>query len=563
MSSVDGNSGGGLSVVAEEAVGSGEGNGSVLGGVEHLRALEQMVLSGLMGYVTVQQEFLPVLKKEFFAFSEHGMVFEAIQRLFEAGETINFLTVAEWLQKHAPREERDGLRQLVLDMMHTVFVTPTQVEALVVQLRDHYLYRRLYELGKEMVEQARLREYAPPQIAHDMLERIRMEILEVTAVEQVRSVGEIAEDVLQELRVRLERRKEGVQLTGIGSGFTNLDRLTGGWKPGNLIVVAARPGLGKTAFVLQIALHAAQVEGRPVAFFSQEMSAEELVLRLSSMMSGIPLKALVDATLSDEDFARLERTWESLRDIPLYIDETPGLTVLDLRARATLLHIHHDVAMIIVDYLQLLRGAPTRKMTNREQEVSFISRSLKILAKDLSLPVIAVSQLNRQPERRQGFRPELADLRESGAIEQDADIVMFLYRPEKHGIAVNTLGMEVFPGYTELDIKKNRNGPVGIAVLKFVPERTAFELPTTQELMRVGATEEGLLPMMVPSGGEEPSGEGVEVTSGALESGDMDTAVETHRIPSRHNEDDSLGLPSSDSLSFQGDFPEDDDTLGL
>ena len=257
--------------------------------------------------------------------------------------------------------------------------------------------------------------------------------------------------------------------------FEALDRMTGGWQKGDLIVIAARPSMGKTALAMNVVRNAAIDFGVPVAFFSLEMSAIQLTERLISSEAGIEREALRRGSTSQRDLERLaEEPVQRLIRAPIFIDDTPALSIMDLRAKARRICSKHKVQLIVVDYLQLMRAEERRQLQgNREQEIASISRMLKALAKELNLPVIAVSQLSRQTEQRTDKRPQLSDIRESGAIEQDADLVAFLYRPEYYGITEDEMGHST-KGRTELIIAKHRNGPIGQVWLQFVAEFTRF-----------------------------------------------------------------------------------------
>jgi len=262
------------------------------------------------------------------------------------------------------------------------------------------------------------------------------------------------------------------ELTGVPSGFEELDRLTNGWQRSDLIIVAARPGMGKTSFTLSLALNSAVEYRRPVAFFSLEMSALQVAQRLISMQAEIEGSKLRNGQLEDFEWAQLHRAIEQLSEAPLFVDDTPALNIFELRAKCRRLKQHHKIELVIVDYLQLMTATVKDKNFNREQVISTISRALKGLAKELDIPVIALAQLSRQVETRSTVdrRPQLSDLRESGAIEQDADLVLFLYRPEYYKLEDD----EMPPGYTELIIAKHRNGPLRTIPIKFQEQYTKF-----------------------------------------------------------------------------------------
>ncbi len=270
-------------------------------------------------------------------------------------------------------------------------------------------------------------------------------------------------------------------ITGVPSGFRKLDDMTGGWQRSDLIIVAARPSMGKTAFALALARNAAFHRELPtgVAIFSLEMSAQQLAQRLLTSEARVDAQAARTGRLSDSDWPRLAKAAGRLADAPIFIDDTPGLSILELRAKCRRLKAEHGIGLVIVDYLQLMHGTGMSRSSNREQEIAQISRSLKSLAKELDVPVIALSQLSRAVETRGGDkRPQLSDLRESGSIEQDADVVAFIYRAERYGITVDENGNST-EGLGEIIIGKQRNGPIGTVTLAFVHQHARFENLTT------------------------------------------------------------------------------------
>jgi replicative DNA helicase len=271
-------------------------------------------------------------------------------------------------------------------------------------------------------------------------------------------------------------------MRGVPSGFTNVDRITAGWQKSDLVILAARPGMGKTAFVLTMARNIAVDFNKPVAFFSLEMSSVQLVTRLISSESELPADKLKKGNLENYEWEQLNSKINSLIEAPLYIDDTPALSIFELRAKCRRLKAQHDIQMIIIDYIQLMTTGGDNKMGNREQEISTISRSLKSLAKELNVPVITLSQLNRSVETRAGSkRPLLSDLRESGAIEQDADLVLFIYRPEYYKIDVDEDGNST-KGMAELIVAKHRNGALADIKLQFIDRFARFTDPDVTEM---------------------------------------------------------------------------------
>jgi replicative DNA helicase len=306
----------------------------------------------------------------------------------------------------------------------------------------------------------------------DKAESSLMNISENNAKKSTVDISAILTKELAEIDVRMNSDEH---LNGVPSGFMELDRATGGWQNSDLIVIAARPGMGKTAFTLALARNSSIDHNKPVAFFSLEMSSNQLVQRLISMEAEIPAEKIRRGNLEQHEYQQLTAKIDSLRNAKMYIDDTPGINIFELRSKCRKLKQTKDISMIIIDYLQLMSGTNEGKGGgNREQEISQISRSLKGLAKELNVPVIALSQLSRAPETRGGNKkPILSDLRESGAIEQDADIVIFLYRAEYYGIPQDEDGMDT-KGLAEIMIAKHRNGPLKNVKTKFIGKFAKF-----------------------------------------------------------------------------------------
>ena len=306
----------------------------------------------------------------------------------------------------------------------------------------------------------------------DAMEQSLFEISEKNIRKNYATMSSIMRDAIAELEVR-KNQKDG--LTGVPSGFTALDRVTSGWQKSDLVIIAARPAMGKTAFVLSVLRNAAVDHNRPVAIFSLEMSSVQLVNRLISSEAELDSDKIKKGTLADHEWAQLVHKTAKLSKAPLFVDATPALSILELRAKCRKLKAQHDIQMVVVDYLQLMSGDSKGGFGgNREQEIASISRALKKIAKELSIPVIALSQLSRAVETRGGDkRPQLSDLRESGAIEQDADMVMFLYRPEYYGITEDEGGAST-AGVGEVIIAKHRNGSLENIKLRFIGRYTKF-----------------------------------------------------------------------------------------
>ena len=284
----------------------------------------------------------------------------------------------------------------------------------------------------------------------------------------MRSLRSLVVRTREEIELVSQQQQDGI--TGVPTGFNELNKITGGWQPSDLVILAARPGMGKTAFVLSLARNAA-LEGKGVAVFSLEMGNTQLVQRLLAMESEMNNEKIRKGMLNDGEWLQLNTAVERLAELPIYIDDTPGINIYELRAKCRRLKNNHDISMIVIDYLQLMTAGAGNAKGNREQEISMISRALKGLAKELNVPVIALSQLSRAVESRGGSkRPMLSDLRESGAIEQDADIVTFVYRPDYYKVE----DPDVPPGASEIIIAKHRNGSIGSVFLKFIGQFVKF-----------------------------------------------------------------------------------------
>jgi replicative DNA helicase len=344
-------------------------------------------------------------------------------------------------------------------------------------VREKALLRRLIEVSTSIVSEA----FEGRTTAAELLDDAEHKIFQVS---QQRGTGGFTriKELLWPTMERIEAlHRGGKSITGVASGFNDLDEMTSGFQPADLVIIAARPSMGKTAFVLNIAQHAAIETSTSTAFFSLEMSKESLVQRMLTSEARVDAQRLRKGMLRDDDFPRLARAAGILSSAPIYIDDTAGITLLEMRSKARRLKADHELGLVIVDYLQLVQGPSSAE--NRQQEISVISRSLKALAKELSVPVVALSQLSRAPEQRTGDskgRPQLSDLRESGAIEQDADLVIAIYRPEVYaerpegGPPVDKDGNSL-EGKAEIILLKQRNGPIGTVNLFFHKQYTRFE----------------------------------------------------------------------------------------
>ena len=432
--------------------------------------LEEVVLGAMMIDKKGVDEVIDILNSEAFYKESHQYIFEAILSLFENSEPIDLLTVSSQLKKDNRLELAGGdfylisLTQKVSSSAHIEFHARI--------ILQKYIQRSLIKISNEIIEES----YDETKDVFDLLDKAEAKLYDVTQG-NIKKSSETAQSLVIQAKKKIEAISNKDGLSGIPSGFDKIDKLTSGWQESDLIIIAARPGMGKTALTLSMARNIAVTQNIPVAFFSLEMSSVQLITRLISSETGLSSDKLRTGRLEKHEWEQLNVKVKSLEKAPLYIDDTPSLSIFDLRAKARRLASQNGIKLIIVDYLQLMTGGGSQKNGNREQEISMISRNLKALAKELSIPVIALSQLSRAVETRGGSkRPILSDLRESGAIEQDADIVSFIYRPEYYKIDEwDDDDRSSTDGQAELIVAKHRNGGLDNLRLKFIKELGRFE----------------------------------------------------------------------------------------
>ena len=399
---------------------------------------------------------------------KHRRIFRAMVSITERGSVVDPLTVSEELSRRGELEASGGKEYI--GFLVDVVPTAANIEYHAQIVHEKAVLRRLIEVSTSIVAEA----FEGKSTANELLDEAESRIFQV-AQQRTKDGFTRIKELLWPTMERIEAlQRGGKTVTGVASGFNELDELTSGFQPADLIIVAARPSMGKTAFTLNIAQHAAIEHNTPVAFFSLEMSKESLVQRMLTSEARIDAQRLRKGMLRDDDFPRLARAAGILSSAPVWIDDTPGITLLEMRSKARRLKTESGVGMVIVDYLQLMQGPAHSE--SRQQEVSQISRGLKALAKELNVPVVALSQLSRAPEQRTGDnkRPQLSDLRESGAIEQDADLIMFLFRQEFYDGPVDKDGNSL-EGKAEVIVGKQRNGPIGTVNLFFQKQFTRFE----------------------------------------------------------------------------------------
>lgn len=425
---------------------------------------EQSVLGGLMLDNQAIDEVTEIVSGDDFYRSDHRAVFRAICALTEQNDPADVITVSEWLDNLGELESVGGLAYLGQLAQSTPNTANVAAYARIV--RERAILRRLIAAANEIVGQSYNPEGRTPAEVLDHAEQL---IFEIAQRDIQRGGGFIPiKGLLKQTIDQVEKLFSAKKaVTGVATGFHDLDAMTSGLQAGDLVVVAGRPSMGKTALAMNFIEHAAIELGLPVAMFSMEMPGSQLAMRMLASLSRVNAQRLRTGSLHDDDWPRLTSTMSMLADKPIYIDDTPALTPLELRTRARRLVREHGLGMIVVDYLQLMQAHESNE--NRATEISNITRSLKILAKELKVPLVALSQLNRSLESRTDKRPVMSDLRESGAIEQDADVIFFIYRDEVYN--------EESPdqGTAEIIIGKQRNGPVGKVKLTFLGEYTRFE----------------------------------------------------------------------------------------
>ena len=432
--------------------------------------LEEVVLGAMMIDKKGVDEVIDILNPDVFYKEAHQHIFEAINTLFVESQPVDLLTVSQQLKKMQKLELAGG--EFYLIQLTQKVSSSAHIEFHARIILQKYIQRSLIKISNEIIEDS----YDVTTDVFDLLDSAESKLYDITQGNIKRS-SETAQDLVIQAKKKIEEiaNKEG--LSGIPSGFTELDKLTSGWQPSDLIIIAARPGMGKTALTLSMARNMAVDHNIPVAFFSCEMSSVQLITRLISSETGLSSEKLRTGNLEKHEWEQLNVKVKGLEKAPLFIDDTPSLSIFDLRAKARRLASQQGVKMIMIDYLQLMTAGGGKNGGNREQEISTISRNLKALAKELNVPVIALSQLSRAVETRGGSkRPLLSDLRESGAIEQDADIVSFIYRPEYYKID-EWDDDEHTPtaGQGEFIVAKHRNGGLDEIRLKFVGHLGKFE----------------------------------------------------------------------------------------
>ncbi len=430
--------------------------------------LEEAVLGALMLEREAVNDVIDILKPESFYRDTHQKIYSAIQELFQKSEPIDILTVTAKLRERGELEVVGGAYYISFLTNRVASSANIQFHARIISQK--HILRELIRISSETIRDS----YQESTDVFELLDKTERDLFTV-AQGNIRKDYDSMSDVIKIAIENIEKAKLNVDgVSGVPTGFTALDRVTAGWQNSDMIILAARPGMGKTAFVLSMARNMAVDFNIPVAIFSLEMASVQLVNRLISGETGIKADKLRKGNLEDHEFTQLHTRIKKLSKAPIFIDDTPSLSVFELRAKARRLKSKHNISVIIIDYLQLMTAGGDNR-GNREQEISMISRSIKTIAKELNIPIIALSQLSRAVETRGGDKkPMLSDLRESGAIEQDADIVSFIYRPEYYDITQDEDGNSTI-GTGQIIIAKHRNGALETVSLKFVKEFAKFE----------------------------------------------------------------------------------------
>ena len=430
---------------------------------------EQSVLGGLLLENEALDRIADILNQADFYRHDHRLIYTHIAKLIEQNRPADIVTVAESLENSAELSSVGGIAYLGALAQNTP--TAANIRRYAEIVRERSIMRKLVEVGSGIAESA----YNPQgRDAQQLLDEAEAKIFQIAESGNRGSQGFVnIQTLLPQVADRIDflyQRENQGSVTGIPTGFDDLDERTSGFQPGDLIIVAGRPSMGKTAFSLNIAENVALDTKKAVAVFSMEMGATQLATRMIGSVGRLDQHRMRNGNLEDEDWARLTTALGKLNDAPIFIDEGAGLSSFDVRARARRLHRQTGgLGLIVVDYLQLMAGTSGRASENRATEISEISRSLKSLAKELDVPVVALSQLNRSVEQRPDKRPVMSDLRESGAIEQDADLILFIYRDEVYNPDSEDKGT------AEIIIAKQRNGPIGRVRLTFLGQHTRFE----------------------------------------------------------------------------------------
>ncbi len=429
--------------------------------------LEEAVLGAMMLEQNALTNVVDILKAEVFYKEAHQKIFNAIHVLFSDSEPVDILTVTQKLQKQGELEAVGGA--YYISQLTNRVASAANIEYHARIVIQKFLQRELIRISNNVIKES----YEDTSDVFDILDHAEKDLFAISETNLRRNFSDMHSLVKDAIKQIENSKDQEGHISGIPSGFSAVDRVTAGWQKSDLIILAARPGMGKTAFVLSMARNMAVDFKKPVAVFSLEMAGVQLVMRLIASESELAADKLKRGQLEQYEWEQLNAKLGNLTDAPLFIDDTPALSIFELRAKCRRLKAQHDIQLVIIDYLQLMSGGGDNR-GNREQEISNISRSMKSLAKELNIPIIALSQLSRAVETRGGSKkPLLSDLRESGAIEQDADMVCFIYRPEYYKIMEDEQGNST-EGLAEFIIAKHRNGALEDIPLRFIPKFAKF-----------------------------------------------------------------------------------------
>ena len=422
---------------------------------------EQSVIGSMIMDQDAIVTAMEILLQEDFYHKQYGILFDAMIELYSSGQPVDLVTLQNKLKEKDVPQEVSSL-EFVRELVRAV-PTSANVKYYCNIVKENSMKRKLIRVTEEIENEC----YAGKESLESVLDKTEHDIFALLSSRTGGDYVPIRQVVMNALEKIEKASQQDGNVTGIPTGFIDLDYRTAGLQPSDLVLIAARPSMGKTAFVLNIAQYVAFHENMCTAIFSLEMSKEQLVNRLFSLESRVDAQALRTGNLSDADWAKLVEGAGIIGDSELIIDDTPGISISEMRSKCRKYKLEHDLKLIIIDYLQLMSGSG-RSTASRQQEISDISRSLKALARELNVPVLALSQLSRAVEQRPDHRPMLSDLRESGAIEQDADVVMFIYRDDYYNKDTELKGI------SEIIIAKQRNGPIGTVNLAWLPEYTKF-----------------------------------------------------------------------------------------
>ena len=404
---------------------------------------------------------------EMFYDLRHRSIFEALSEMYEKKEAIDLITLQQWLKNRQQLESVGGLAYL--SSLLDVVPSAANIKYYLDIVYEKYVLRKMITTCTDIVSRAYDHEGEVDQLL-DETERDILQIVESRVESNDKSMKKLVQNAVTMIEDFFNRKGA---LTGIATGFHDLDKMTSGLQSGDMVIIAARPSMGKTSLAMNIAEHVVLEEKLPVGVFSLEMTAQSLVLRMLCSHSRVNLRNIRDGFMSERDFPKLVAATGKLSSAPLFIDDTPGLSILQLRAKARRMHQQHGIKLFVIDYLQLLHSTAARSKENRQQEIADISNGIKALAKELSVPIIVLSQLNRELEKDKSRKPRLSDLRESGAIEQDADLVALLYKTQAGDDEEGPSENDAVP--VGLLIAKQRNGPTGDVPLTFLKSFTRFE----------------------------------------------------------------------------------------